>query len=345
MEREKERRLNEAAVEIERDMARDFAEIARLAAKYNLVVGAPGSASSPNQSQAEPNVVRPSSMYDGTFSGLISCYRTHEKSPFHQLKHSVSINYGRALKRLERDIGDERVADWNAPTIQSHYNHWADGGKIAIGHDMIGKLRLLCSFGTTVLDDDACIKVSTILGNMRFPVSKGGKVMRLTRDQTRIIRLTAREHFGWDSIALGVALQLDLPKFRQIDIIGEWVPIGDPTKSEIIKGSEKWVRGLRWSDIGDDLILRRTLTSGRREEHKEIKQSLSRAQMTMEEINRVPLAKRNGPMVICEFTGLPWSQFEFRRKLKIVAAKAGISLRPESQDGGEESELETDTAV
>jgi hypothetical protein len=339
--------------EAQATITREMAEFVRIALKYNIdpdtyisiISGSKGRPQQTPKGQSHLPLVPIAPAYDGTFRGLIDCYRTHEKSPFHELKHSVNINYGRALKRLKRDIGDDRVGDWNAEIVQSHYDRWVAGDKIAISHDMIGKIRLLCGFGTTVLNDDACIKLSTILSRMRFPTSKGGKLLRLTRDQTRVIRLTAREHFGWDSISLAVALQLDLPKLRQIDVIGEWVPLGDSAPSEIIKGPEKWVRGLRWSDIGDDLILRRVLTSGRREEHKEIKHSLSRAQMTMEEINRVPAAKRNGPMIICEFTGLPWSGNEFRRKLRIVAAKAGISLRPESQDNGEESELETDTAV
>jgi hypothetical protein len=338
--------------EAEATITREMAEFVRIAFKYNIdadaynsIIG--GAKPQPQQTpKGQPHFpwapVAPA--YDGTFRGLMDCYRTHEKSPFRELKHSVSINYGRALKRLAKDIGDDRVGDWSADIVQSHYNRWAAGDKIAIGHDMIGKIRLLCGFGTTVLNDAACIKLSTILSKMRFPVSKGGKILRLTRDQTRAIRITAREHFGWDSIALAVALQLEIPKLRQVDVIGEWVPIGDAAKSEIMKGEEKWVRGLRWSDIDDNMVLRRALTSGRREEHKEIKYSLKRAQMIMEEINRVPLAKRVGPMIICEFSNLPWSQFEFRRKLKIVAEKAGISLRPQSTEGHEESELEAETA-
>ena len=42
-----------------------------------------------------------------------------------------------------------------------------------MGHSMIGKLRLLTSFGSVVLNDDACTRLSTILGNMRFPNSRG----------------------------------------------------------------------------------------------------------------------------------------------------------------------------
>lgn len=158
------------------------------------------------------------------------------------------------------------------------------------------------------------------------------------------MRIAARER-GWDSIALAAALQFECPKLKQLDIIGEWVPMSDPAKSEIMKGSEKWIRGLRWSDIDDNFLLRRAAT-GRRNQKKPVEYSLRRSQMTMEEINRVPVEKRNGPMIVCEFSGIPWTSNEFRRKWKIVAEKAGLSeLGSQSDEDGTEPELGADTAL
>jgi hypothetical protein len=242
------------------------------------------------------------------------------------------------------DFGEDRLADWNADIVQKHYNeNWAAGGKLSMGHDIVAKLRLLCTFGSTVLHDNACTLLSAVLGNMRFPVAKGDGSPRLTREQARALRITAREHFGWDSIALAIALLFEVPKLRQADVLGEWVPLSDPAKSEIMKGSEKWIRGLRWSDLDENMILHRTLTTGPRDQ-REAQFRLSRSQMTMEEINRIPAAKRNGPMVICEFSNLPWSTNEFRRKLKIVAAKAGVSLRSQSKESAGDVELEAEEA-
>ena len=331
------RLLAEAQATIPRDMA----EFKRIATHYkidaDMFVRIMGEAAS--STALRTGTLLPP--YNGTFGGLIDTYFTDKRSPFHQLKHSVSASYGRSLKRMNKEIGTERVADWNAQIIRSHYERWADGGKIAMGHEMIGKLRLLSSFGATELNDDACIRLNSILSSMRFPVAKGDGQPRFTRDQARAIRIAAREQFGWDSIAFATALQLELPKLRQIDIIGEWVPLSDPAKSEIMKGSDKWVRGLRWSDLDENMVLRRSVTSGRRNQHKEVEFSLKRSQMIMEEINRVPPAKRNGAMIICEFTGMPWSPNEFRRKLKIVAQKAGVSHPTESAG---DSELEAEEA-
>lgn len=346
------RLLAEAQATIAREIKRDMAELVRIARKYKIDANAFATLINDTLSSETPVAVddlpssnpvpKPFSAYGGTFSGLIAKYQAHEKSPIHQLKHSVRLNYERSLKRLTKDIGDQLVGSWNAETVQAFYDRWASDNKISTAHGMIAKIRLLCSFGALELNDEACIRLSTIIGMKRFQPPEGGSLLRLTRDQARAIRITSREHFGWDSISLAAALQFECPKLKQADIIGEWVPLSDPAKSDIMKGQEKWIRGLRWSDLDDNMVLHRT-ASGRRDQTKEIEYSLTRSQMTMEEINRVPLEKRKGPMLVCEFSGLPWTANEFRRKWKIVAEKAGVSLRPTSDDDAN-TDLEAEEA-
>jgi hypothetical protein len=353
MEAEKARRLAEAEATIERDMAHDFAEIARLTSKYNLVVTAPGDPAQPSpllvsESPTEPEP--PFRHFDGTFGGLIQSYRTHPDSPYQRLKFKVRLNYDTSLNRLVAEIGNERIDTWSAQTVQhAHDEKWGANGKLAMGHTMLGKLRLLCTFGSTTLNDDACIRLSTILGNMRFPTPKGHKGGSLTRDQIRAIRVIAREQFGWDSIALAQAFQLEFPKLRQADIIGEWVPLSEPGTSDIVNGNEKWLRGLRWSDIDENMVLHRVLAGGPRgEKHKEVAYNLKRSAMVIEEINRIPVEKRRGPMIVCEYSDLPWSPNEFRRKWRMVATKAGVP--PSITFGGKiandgEPELGAETAL
>jgi hypothetical protein len=55
--------------------------------------------------------------------------------------------------------------------------------------------------------------------------------------------------------------------------------------------------------------------------------------MVMEEINRVPLEKRVGPMIICEATNLPWAAMAFRRKWRLVADKVGVPPTVSCTDG------------
>jgi hypothetical protein len=339
------RLVAEAQAKIAREFPQDSAELVRIVRKWNLdlqtIAKIIGDAGDP----AQTAIATVTPAYDGTFSGLMSVYQTHDKSSIHKLKHSVRANYIRTLNRLEREIGKQRIADWTAQTVQNNYERWKGDDKVAIAHELVGKLRLLTSFGVTELNDDYCIKLNLILSKMRFEIAKGqGGYVRLNREQTRALRMTAREHFGWDSIALAAAIQFEFPKLKQLDIIGEWVPLSDPAKSEIIKGDEKWVRGLKWSDLDEDYNLKRVIQSGPRGPKKEVVYKLKRAQMTIEEINRVPLAKRTSAMIMCEYSNIPWSNNEFRRKWKIVAEKAGISLthsQPDEDENGHESGAET----
>ncbi|MGT2435029.1 hypothetical protein ACU4GH_03230 [Bradyrhizobium betae] len=208
--------------EAQATITRDMAGFVRTAIKYNIdtdtfarlmaeAKGLPQASAStaPITATAPPP-------YDGRWRGLIDCYERHERSPMHNLKHSVRLNYARSFNRLRKDIGDQRVADWTAKIAQKQYEEWSADNKIAMGHELIGKVRLLCGFGTTELHDDACIKLSTILGSMRFPVAKGDGSPRLTREQARALRITAREHFGWDSIALAIALLLSFRSLSKL---------------------------------------------------------------------------------------------------------------------------------
>jgi hypothetical protein len=317
--------------------------------------GADAAPSPPSQSPeavaVTPEAAPPLSweIFDGTFAGLIQSYRSHEESPYRRLKHAVRVNYDNSLNRLILEIGHERIATWSAESVQhAHDEMWGANGKIAMGHNMVAKLRLLCTFGSTTLNDDACIRLSAILGNMRFPTPKGRKGGLLTRDQIRAIRVIAREQYGWDSISLAQAFQLEFPKLRMADILGEWVPLSEPGTSEIVKGDEKWLRGLRWSDIDENMVLHRMLTGGRRGQHKEVAYNLKRSAMVIEEINRIPVERRTGPMVVCEYSNLPWSANEFRRKWRMVATKAGVP--PSIIFGGqiaddEEAELGAEAAL
>lgn len=271
--------------------------------------------------------------FDGTFSGLIAAYRTHEKSPYHKLKPSVRRNYDQAINRLDKEAGSEMVADWNAARVQEkHDTSWAAGGKVSMGHSMLAKLRLLLSFGSVVLDSDACTRLSTIIGNMRFEPPPQRKEV-LTYQQARAIRATAHTQFNWPSIALAQALKFEISKLRQVDIIGQWVPLSEPGPDDIKNDSEKWVGGLMWSDIDENMTLRRKLPVGRNGEEQLMEWDLRRLAMIMEEVNSVPQWKRTGPMIICEYSGKPWSPNEFRRKWRIVADAAGIPSNIQMADG------------
>jgi site-specific recombinase XerD len=132
--------------------------------------------------------------------------------------------------------------------------------------------------------------------------------------------------FAWHSIALAQALQFEL-MLRQKDVIGEWVPVAEPGDSGVEDAGQKWLRGLRWDEIDQNMVLRH-VTSKRQ---KEIEIDLSSVPMVIEELALIP-RRAAGPIVICEVTGLPYSTAEFRRKWRLVANAAGVPKSVRNMD-------------
>lgn len=295
----------------------EISELKRLAQKLGYVIeGRTSTIFSPTV--ALPFV--PTQSFDGTIAGLIRRYRSDERSPYFQLKARVRNNYDGSLNRLVDDLGQMRVADLNADRINHVYNRWVEGGKIAMGHGLVGKLRLLATFGATILDDGDCIRFSGIMHTMRFKAPQA-RLEPMTAEHAKAVRFQAHE-FGWHSIALAQAFQFDL-KLRPIDVIGEWVPISAPIPSSIIWGNEKWVRGLRWTDVDDKSTLR--FVTMDRFKRSKIEVDIKNLPMVKEELDLLWLnAPTGGPMIICETTGRPYSSAEFRRKWRLIASKAGV---------------------
>jgi site-specific recombinase XerD len=138
-------------------------------------------------------------------------------------------------------------------------------------------------------------------------------------------------------MALAQALQFEL-MLRQKDVIGEWVPLKEPGISATVGPKGKWISGLRWEEIDQNLILRHT-TSKR---GKDIEVDLKLAPMVLEELallTKTPIVQLTrtalpvtGPVILCEVTGWPYTTAEFRRKWRIVANEAGIPKEVRSMD-------------
>jgi hypothetical protein len=335
----KKARLAEQAVAIERELA-ELAELERLAAKHNLVVSAAAKpdllALVPEPSPSRPPAPATQALglppFPGSFDALLLSYRTHPDSPYHNLKFRVRNSYDYILNRASADMGPTWLPELDADRIMSLYNSWAAGGRYALGHSLVGKLRLVFSFGMIVLKDEQATRLSVIMSKLRFKIPEA-RTERLTSEHVQAIRDAAHRHFGWHSIALAQTLQFEL-MLKQTDVIGEWVPLSEPGTSDILRGDEKWVRGLRWSNINDNWILRHTILSGRRNEPKEIEIDLKQAPMVREELAQCVARSSNGPIVLNEVTGLPWSLAEFRRKWRMVANEAGIPVNVKNMDSG-----------
>ncbi len=307
---------------IEQEEARLRERLAKLAEFKRMAkeLGIPLEAAAGATAVAEPTRTE-SHSFDGTIAGLIKCYRADDRSPYRNLRAAVRNGYDGIFNRLIGEIGYLRIADLSAEKISHLYAGWIEGGKIATGHSIVAKLRLLSTFGATILNDDDCIRFSAIMHALRFKAPEA-RLEPMTAEYAKAIRAKAHE-VGWHSIALAQAFQFEL-KLRPVDVVGEWVSISDPATSGVIWGNEKWVRGLRWSDINEKLILEFSVLD-RLKRVKPIKADLMDLTMVREELDRlgrdIPMA---GPLIICEATDRPFANNEFRRKWRIVATKAGV---------------------
>jgi hypothetical protein len=296
-----------------------------------------------------------------TLKQLIGHYRTDPYSDFLKLRHQVRKKHDGELTRLIESYGSTKLRDIRLRTLLVWYDDWLAGGKTARARSAVNRLRELFRFGS-ILEDSECDRLFDAVGKIRLE-SSPPRTVQMTADHARAIRETAHENFGWHMIALAQALQFEL-LLGQKDVIGEWVPLAEPGEPFLIHEERKWLRGLRWSDIDKNLILRHAVGSSGRS----IEVDLRTAPMVLEELKLLVARSRNfsdftieeilqdipkvfatpadtlprseeapvtledltgslptsGPVVYCETNGLPWSTAEFRRKWRLVAKEAGV---------------------
>lgn len=269
-----------------------------------------------------------------TLSKLIVAYQTERVSTYHKLRHHVRKNQASLLRRIVARHGDVDLTTVRKKHLMEMHMDWAAGGKVAMGHSFVAMIRTLVGFGADVLDDDECLRLCSILHRYKVPHAEPS-LMFLTADQAEAVRAVAHTNFGWHMIALGQAIQFEL-MLRQKDVIGEWVPMSEPGEALLVHGDQKWMRGLIWQEIDENLILRHR-TSKRQ---KMLEVDIKLAPMIVFEFNRIApgcivevdgatvvdrsLLPATGPVCYCETNGLPWSGNEYRRKWRLVADEAGV---------------------
>lgn len=273
--------------------------------------------------------------FDGTVRGLIASYQNDPDSPYHKLRYGSRTQYDCMLNRIEREIGNEMLSNMKARFFLRLYDQWsANGAKPTNGHHHITMLRLIINFGATYLEDDQCERLSGVLHSMKFKMGKP-REERLTVEQVNAIRDKAHE-VGRPSIALAQAFQFDCI-LRQKDVIGEWVPISEAPLSDVVAGNMKWLRGIQWQEIDANMILSH-VTSKR---DKKLNVPLSKAPMVMQEFDRLfPHFKTqgraalpaSGPVIVSEYSRIPWGDEEYRRQWRKLATAAGVPKTVRNMD-------------
>lgn len=270
--------------------------------------------------------------YFGTLTSLIECYKSDPDSPHRQVRHKTRQNYDAQCRRIEADHGDELVSSIKARTLRHWHAQWSPSG-VTAAHSLVSQLRKLFGFGTTMLECDECARLCAILHEMKFKMGKP-REETLTAEQVIAIRAAAHQ-FKWQAMALAQAFQFECT-FRQKDVIGEWVPHSEPGMSDILRTNKsgkqiKWLRGIRWNEIDDKLMLRH-VTSKR---DKEVTIDLRHAPMVLDEfkliygldlaegLDRSKLPPK-GPCIEFDKQGRPYTEEEFRRRWRDLARIAGI---------------------
>jgi hypothetical protein len=159
-------------------------------------------------------------------------------------------------------------------------------------------------------------------------------------EQAVAIRAKAHDE-NRPSIALAQAFQYDFGLIQK-EIIGEWLPMSEDGESDIATDvddgrREKWLRGIRWEHIDDQLTLH--IPEQARPDGRVL--NLRLAPMVLEELFRQfnfdPSSPRSalpdaGPIIVSEYDDLPWTAVEFRRWWRKLADACGVPKNVKNSD-------------
>lgn len=282
--------------------------------------------------------VPPTLVFDGTLRGLMEAYRRDPDSTYRKLRYKTRTHYDFLIDAIDKQYGGEWLTEIKGRTLLRWHEGWtAKDTTITIAHNKVGLLRTVFRFGRTILENPECERVASILSGMKFKMPKA-REERVTAEQANAIRGMAHKK-GRPSIAVAQAFQFECI-LRQKDVIGEWVPMAEPGASDVTFISaedgiyEKWLRGLRWNEIDENLILRHNTSK----KEKDIVLNLKLAPMVMEELkllgyngDRASLPAA-GPVIVSEWSGIPWTAVEYRRWWRILANACGIPKTVKNMD-------------
>jgi hypothetical protein len=262
--------------------------------------------------------------FDGTLESLTECYRTDPDSDYHKNRYVTRIYYDKLIDRLTEDHGHVLVQNIKGRDVKRWHENWTVRG-VAMAHALVGMLRTVVNFGVGILEEEECKRLSVVLSSQKYSTAPA-RTSFMTSEQAIAIRKAAHEK-GWPSIALAQALQFEL-MLRQKDVIGEWVPIAEPGMSDITQNGMKWLRGLRWEEIDENLNLSH-VTSKR---GKLLEASLYDAPMVMEELAKMGDRPAKGPVILFEKTGKPWGGIYYRMAWRQCADAAGVPKSVRNMD-------------
>jgi hypothetical protein len=258
-------------------------------------------------------------VFDGTLRSLVDLYQSDPESPYHGLPASTREPYDVYLRVLRKEVGERQIDRCDARDVKRWFTVWTEGGHLAKGKMIIAVLKAILSFGIQCRNP-GCAEFKAILSEMKFP-SLPSRVQAPGATQIMAVR-TAAKAAGHAFAALAYSLQFE-GTMRQWDARGQWVPLADKRPSTVHYRGKKWL-GPHWSQVDEKLILRFKPTKTAFTSGAEVAIDLSVCPMVMEDIEAIPIAQRNGPMIVDPKTGRPYTKHRFAEVWKAAAEVAGI---------------------
>ena len=278
--------------------------------------------------------------FAGTVLALIAAYQTDPDSPYHTARYRSRRELDNWAKRINTKNGTDKLADLGARDFKRWYEdiRWPDGKdgpeRVASAHHMITAVRMMISFGAAFEIEKAprdkiseCKRLRDILSELNFEKGKTRTEVVSIRQSEDIA--THAEANGLASVALAQELMRRLG-LRQRDVIGEWVPVKEPGVSTVLHHGMKWLRGVRWEEISASRILTHAMSKSRK--GKVLEFDLKGYPEIIEKLDRIPVAERTGPVVVCERTGRPWKQNHFRMCWRDMANLADVPKGVQNRD-------------
>lgn len=258
--------------------------------------------------------------YDGTLASLIRCYQHDEESPYRTVKAATRQEYDYCLGIIQVDVGPRRIASITGKDIRRWHRNWQEpaepGGerreRRAWGCAKL--LRTIANYGTSEALE-GCAQFAAILSKLRFPQPVRREEALSYDHAAAIVRLALDQ--GEIGMALGQALQFETT-LRQIDVIGYWEPSEE--SGGITFNGRRWAGGVLWSDVSEDLVLRKKTTKTGATGAWDLKL----CPLVMLVLPQIPQENRVGPMVVSSRARRPYLDDNYSRRWRKLADACGV---------------------
>lgn len=264
-------------------------------------------------------------LFDGTIRSVINLWQSDPTSPYQAIEASSRHPYDIYARMIVETVGARRVDMLDGRDIRRWHTQWAapvDQGRkprIAAARMAVIVLKNALTFAASCRKP-GCAELRGILADIRFA---GPRPRTEAPTAAEIVTARAAAHqIGHHLAALAYALQFE-GSMRQWDVVGKWVPLADKKPSLIIDGTSKWV-GPMWAQIDENLILRYTPAKTQFTSGATVTLDLSMMPMVVEELAKVPVEARRGPLIVNPRTGLPYRNWYYGEVWRRVRKIAGI---------------------